>query len=248
MHVNDEKHLTFVYKTIKEKIAYRNSLETCPFCNREELEDIIEIDGPLILLKNKFPSLADTCQLVLVETENCSESILTYSNEHLRKLIKFGIDHWLEMEHSGDYKSVVFFKNHGPLSGGSMDHSHMQIVGMKNIDYKENIRDEIFEGIEIHKEGASLINISTKPNACSTEINIITRPRDDNYIADHLQILVNYIMKQSSSYNLFFYSWNNSIICKIVARWVTSPFIIGYSIPHDSNRIQKTAEDLRALF
>jgi galactose-1-phosphate uridylyltransferase len=183
----------------------------------------------------------------LIETDNCSDSIATYDKAYLRKVISFGIDHWLELENSDHFKSVVFFKNHGPLSGGSMDHAHMQIVGLKNIDYKANIRDEIFEGIEIHTDGNSLINISTKPNACSTEINIITRPRDDSYIAEHLQTLVNYMLKQCGSYNLFFYHWNNSIICKLVARWVTSPFIIGYSIPHDSNRVPEIAEDLRTL-
>lgn len=243
----DNEHLTFVYKTVREKIKYRKSYGSCPFCNRMELENIVEEDGPIILLKNKFPALADTYQLVLIETDNCSESISNYTKAHLHRVIKFGIDHWLDLERTGDFKSVVFFKNHGPLSGGSLEHAHMQIIGLKNIDYKEKIRDEIFEGIEIHTDGDSHINISTKPNTCSTEINIITRPRDDRYIAEHLQPLVNYILKQCSSYNLFFYNWNNSIICKIVSRWVTSPFIIGYSIPHNSNRIPKMAEDLKAL-
>ncbi len=245
--MRNDRHLTFVYKTIREKIEYKKNSSECPFCNRSELNDIIEEDGKIILLKNKFPALADTYQLVLIEVDNCSDSISTYDKEYLRKLIKFGIDHWLETEKSGEFKSVVFFKNHGPLSGGSIAHAHMQIVGLKNIDYKENIRDEIFEGIEVHREGRSLINLSTMPNACSLEINIITSPRDDNYIADHLQVLVNYILKQSKSYNLFFYNWNNSIICKIVSRWITSPYIIGYSIAHNTNRVTMIADDLREL-
>lgn len=245
--MTDDTHLTFVYKTIKDKIHYRDNSSTCPFCTRSELDDIIEEDGKMILLKNKFPALSDTYQLVLIETDNCSDSISTYGKAYMRRLISFGIDHWLELEKSGDFKSVVFFKNHGPLSGGSLDHAHMQIVGLSNIDYKENIRDEYFEGLVVHREGDSFITVSTTPIACSTEINIITSPRDDNYIADHLQVLVNYMLKQCTSYNLFFYNWKGSIICKLVARWVTSPYIIGYSIPHDSNRIPKIADDLRAL-
>ena len=246
--MSDKKHLTFVYETIIEKIKYRKSDTICPFCNRDELTNIIDEDGSIILLENKFPALADTYQLVLIETDKCTENIATYKKNHLLKIISLGINHWLEMESGGEYKSVVFFKNHGPLSGGSIDHAHMQIVGLKNIDYRENITDEIFEGIEIYREEGCEINISTQPNACSTEFNIITTPRNDNFIADNLPVLVKYLLKQSRSYNLFFYDWKGSIICKVVARWVTSPYLVGYSIPHDSNRISTIAEELRQSY
>jgi len=246
--MKEEKHLTFVVETIKEKIKYRENSSSCPFCNREELTNIIVEDGPIILLENKFPSLADTYQLLLIETDKCSENMTTYDNAHLRRLISFGINHWLEMDAGGDYKSVVFFKNHGFLSGGSVEHEHMQIVGLKNVDYRENIKDEIFEGIEIYREDDCLINISTLPNACSTEINIITKPRNDNFITDNLPGIIKYMQKQCSSYNLFFYNWKNSIICKLVSRWVTSPFLVGYSIPHNSDRIPVIAEELRQYY
>lgn len=245
--MTDDKHLTFVYNTIRDKLHYRDSRETCPFCSRTDLKDIIDEDGSIILLKNKFPSLADTCQLVLIETEKCGEDISTYDIRYLEKIITFGIDHWLEMEASGEYKSVVFFKNHGFLSGGSFEHSHMQIVGLDKIDYKENLEDDIFKGLEIFRSGNSYINISTLPNACSTEINIITEPRDDCFIAKYLQVIVRYILKHSDSYNLFFYNWTNRIICKVVPRWVTSPFLVGYNIPHSSDRIPQMAGRLRDI-
>ena len=246
--MNDKKHLTFVYETIIEKNEYRKNSATCPFCNREELTDIIAEDGPIILLENKFPALADTYQLVLIETDKCCEDITTYGKDHLRKIISLGINWWLGMEAGGEYTSVVFFKNHGPLSGGSIDHAHMQIVGLKNIDYRENISDEIFEGIEIYRYENCAINVSTQPNACSTELNIITKPGNNDFIADNLPILIKYILKQCRSYNLFFYHWKGSIICKIVARWVTSPYLVGYSIPHDSSRLPKIAEELRQYY
>ncbi len=247
-NMNEKKHLTFVYETIKEKIRYRENGVTCPFCNRDELTDIVAEDGPIILLENKFPALADTYQLVLIETDKCSEDITTYGKTHLAKVVSFGINHWLDMEAGGKYKSVVFFKNHGPLSGGSVDHAHMQIVGLNNIDYRENISDEIFDGIEIYRKENCVINISTQPNACSTELNIITKPRDDDFIADNLPVLIRYVLEQCSSYNLFFYNWKGSIICKIMARWVTSPYLVGYSIPHNSNRIPVIAEELRRYY
>ena len=245
--MSDDRHLTFVVKTIKEKIKYRDNSSTCPFCNRDELTNIIAQDGPIILLENKFPSLADTYQLVLIETERCGEDISTYSKAHLQRVLRFGIKHWFELEASGKYKSVVFFKNHGFLSGGSVDHAHMQIVGLKNIDYKEKITDDIFKGIEIVREGDSSITVSTLPNACSTEVNIITPHRDGIFISDYLQIIVRYLLKQCSSYNLFFYKWNDSIICKAVSRWVTSPFVVGYNIPHSTDRVNVMAEELGRL-
>lgn len=245
--MTDDKHLTFIYKTIKEKIHYRDNRSSCPFCSRDELTDIIDVDGPIILLENKFPSLGDTYQLVLIETETCGQDISTYSPEHMQRVIRFGIDHWLKMEASGRFASVVFFKNHGFLSGGSFEHAHMQIVGLDKIDYRENIKDEIFDGIEIFRKGNSILNISTMPNACSTEINLITTSRDDEFMSKYLQMVVRYILKRSESYNLFFYNRKGAIICKVVPRWVTSPFLVGYNIPHSSDRIPKMAEELSEL-
>ena len=65
--MNDKKHLTFVYETIMEKIEYRKTSGSCPFCNRDELTDIIAEDGPIILLENKFPALDDTYPLSLLK-------------------------------------------------------------------------------------------------------------------------------------------------------------------------------------
>jgi len=245
--MKDDKHLTFIYEIIKDKFRYKDSVNKCPFCNRGEMSDIIAEEGPIVLLKNKFPALADTYQLVLIETDKCSESITTYGRAHLQKVITMGTDHWLELEKNGGFKSVVFFKNHGPLSGGSLDHAHMQIVGLKDVDYKENLKDGNFDGVEIYKEGNCRINVSTEPVACSTEINIITSPRNDGFIADNLPAVVEYVLKMCSSYNLFFYHWRESIICKVVPRWVTSPYLVGYSIPHSSNRAPRIAEELHSI-
>jgi galactose-1-phosphate uridylyltransferase len=58
----------------------------------------------------------------------------------------------LELELRKDFKSVILFKNHGPLSGGTIRHPHMQIVGLEQVDYKENIKFECFEGATIYKD------------------------------------------------------------------------------------------------
>lgn len=242
------RHLRFLSDVVKEKNHYQGRQSACPFCNRQELSEILDEDGAVLLVKNKFPTLEHAFQAVIIETDDCSANIATYTKEHFRRIITFGIDHWLKMEKSGDFKSVVFYKNHGPLSGGSINHAHMQLVGLEDIDYKQNMNDEMFEGIEIYSEGNSLLNISTKPNACPIEFNIIAAPRHDRFMADAIQNVVKYILGQNGSFNLFFYQWHDSIVCKVVPRYVTSPFLVGFSIPQTSSRLNSIAEEFRKTY
>lgn len=241
------EHLHFLSDIGREKFAIQGSDSQCPFCNRDALAEIIDEDGSILLVKNKYQTLVDTVQTVLIETEDCTADITSYDSSYIQRIISFGIDHWLKMEASGAFRSVAFFKNHGPLSGGSINHAHMQIVGLKNIDYRLNLNDEIFEGVEIYRGGNSVLNISTKPLACAMEFNLITTPRDDVFMAEKLQKIVRYILTQCGSFNLFFYRWNGSIICKVIPRYVTSPFLIGYSIPQTTSRLQQIVEEVKRI-
>jgi len=246
--MTNKNHLCFLLDIAVDKASYTRERLQCPFCSREELTGIIDEDGPIFLIENKFQLLADAYQTVLVETDVCTEDITTYSASYMEKVLTFGLDHWMEMEQRGEFESVAFFKNHGPLSGGTVAHAHFQIVGLKNIDYRSSITDAIFEGIEIYEDGSNRINISTKPNASATEINIFTTPRNDAFMAEAIQNVVRYLLKQSSSYNLFFYHWKGSIICKVVPRYVVSPYLIGFSISHTSNRLESIAEEIREIY
>ena len=69
-----------------------------------------------------------------------------------------------------------------------------------------------------------------------------------------LQVLIRYILngfhKACNSFNLFFYRFNDKIICKAIPRFVVSPLFVGYKIPQvlmdkDLNRMTK---DLSALY
>lgn len=238
-------YLYFISDIIREKHVYQDKPNRCPFCNREELEEILDEKGSILLVKNKFQTLENTYQMVIIETDECQSNISMYSIEHLHALLAFGIDHWLAFENSGDYQSVILYKNHGTLSGGTISHPHMQIVGLKDIDYRSNLNDDMFEGIEIHREGEHVLNVSTKPNACATEFNIIVNGRDDLFMAKHIQKIVTHLLSQWHSFNLFFYQWKGAIICKLAPRYVTSPFLIGYSIPQTSNHIEKVATEVK---
>ncbi|PLS18631.1 DUF4931 domain-containing protein [Bacillus sp. M6-12] len=242
-----DTHLHFVTQTgFKKPETIRNTTAECPFCAVEQLENIIAMEGSIILLKNKYETLKDTLQTVLIETDECGSELSQYSKEHLHKVMRFAVHHWLKYIEEGEYKSIILTKNHGPFSGGSIRHPHMQIIGFKNIDYREKIHPEDFEGELIHKSEHLEFNLSTQPRVGFYEFNVILK--DLIYIdqmADCIQTAADFILNhfhfKCTSYNLFFYQMGESIICKIIPRFVTTPLFIGYSLPQVPDNIKEVA-------
>ncbi|GIN62131.1 DUF4931 domain-containing protein [Robertmurraya siralis] len=234
---------------VQKPESIRNKNTRCPFCAREELTDLIDVDGPIILLKNKYPVLENAFQTVLIETDDCSGELSLYTKEHLVRLFTFALKHWQAMEEGGEYQSVLFFKNHGPLSGGSIAHPHMQIIGLKTIDYMENVSSSIFEGLKIAEESDVLFSLSTKPKVGFYEFNVrMSNLQQLPSFASYIQIAVHYILNEfpfrASSYNLFFYRMDEVIYAKIVPRFVTTPLYIGYSIPQVPDNLRKLQADI----
>lgn len=225
----------------------------CPFCHREALIDIIDEEYPFILLKNKYTVLENSYQTVLIETEDCDSNMSMYEKDYMRRLLKFAVKHWFNMELNGEYKSVILFKNHGHYSGGSIKHSHMQIVGFKDIDYKELIVQEDFEGILIKENSGCILNISTKPKSVFTEFNIIIEDINNlDAMADTIQVITHYILNnypvKCHSFNLFFYHLKNQIICKVTPRFVASPLFIGYGILQISSNLDIMVEEIKKIY
>lgn len=238
---------------VKKPESIRNRNTVCPFCAREELVDIIEVDGPIILLKNKFPVLENAYQTVLIETDDCQAELSTYEPAHLHKLLQFAIRNWLSMDQTQEYESVIFFKNHGPLSGGTIAHPHMQIVGLKDINYKENITADVFKGILIEEKANVRFTLSTKPKVGFYEFNIDME--DSGYaeaFGEYLQTAVHYILNnfpfRANSYNLFFHHFDQRIYAKVVPRFITTPLYIGYGIPQVPNNLQWMVNDIQQKY
>ena len=238
---------------VKKPENIRNKNQACPFCEKDQLTNLIAVDGPIILLKNKYPVLENAYQTVLIETDDCHAELSTYTHEHLHRLIQFGIKHWLEMEETGGYRSVIFFKNHGPLSGGTLAHPHMQIIGLHDINYKEKATHEMFEGIVIDEEDGVLLTLSTKPRVGFYEFNI--EMKDSGYqekFSEYLQMAVHYILNhfpfKATSYNLFFHHIDDKIYAKVVSRFVTTPLYIGYGIPQVPNNLEWMAWELQRIY
>ncbi|GAA4705824.1 DUF4931 domain-containing protein [Brevibacillus fulvus] len=228
-----------------------NRQHACPFCEREQLDDIIDQRGSIILVKNKYPVLLDTFPTVLIETDECDSELSIYDKDHLHDLFAFGVEHWLRMEQSGDYRSVIFFKNHGPLSGGSIRHPHMQISGLKHYDYRLNIAEEQFRGVLIDRQPGVECNISTHPRISFYEYNVLLSDFDQlPKLADYVQMLVRYVVqhRKISSYNLFFYQLQETIAVKVIPRFPTSPLAIGYGIKQVSNNLDEVAAEIQQLY
>ena len=237
--------------TKPENIINRDA--DCPFCDRESLTDVIDCSGEMLLIQNKYKVLQDSEQTVLIESKTCETDIPEYTKEHMHDLIHFGVKHWFKMIDSHKYKSVLFFKNHGPLSGGTIRHPHMQIVGLKSMNDQLMFDPREFAGITIDKHAGVEFNISTYPRIGFSEFNVVPDNNDKlDQIADYIQIAVDYLMnhftKRCKSYNLFFYLVDGLIRVKIMPRFATSPLFIGYNIHLRPNNLELIVNELQTIY
>ena len=221
----------------------------CPVCATEALTDIIATDGDIILLKNKYPVIEEADQLVLIEGRKCVGDIPEYSKEHLYRVFSFGMHHWARMRFSGKYDTVLFFKNYGPYSGGTIRHPHMQLVGFPKFRPEFSFRRAEFEGLTVAEQDGVTLNLSTQPRVGFWEINIVPQDPDAiRTIADYIQIAVDFLRKRLDSYNIFFYHDGADIFIKVVPRFSTSPLFIGYNIRLLPSNLAEMRDRMRALY
>lgn len=219
---------------------------SCPFCDVDGLTGIIRRNGDLIWLENKFKTLRGTRQTVLIESADHNADIPTYTVAEFRRILRFALECWQEMIDGGAFRSVLMYRNHGPLSGGSLVHPHMQIVGLEQADGYAALGPQNFEGIDVWGRGRVAVNISTEPIMGFFEVNVSVpqgiaasadgRDRaDTDRFADAIQGTVRYILEEhhggrADSYNLFFYHLNGRTVAKVLPRWVVSPYFVGYRL------------------
>ncbi|SPC37036.1 DUF4931 domain-containing protein [Latilactobacillus fuchuensis] len=225
--------LTFVASTGIQKTKLSRE---CPFCSIDHLSDVIDIHGEMILLKNKYPTLEKASQLVLIESKKHDGDISNYEINEWEHILKYAICSWEGLLNSGEFKSVLLYKNFGPESGGSQTHPHMQIIGLKNTNGYKNIRGDDFGGSILYQEAGVIANISTYPIMGFFETNIIWNTQQAMPVAARIiQETVKFVLNKyykglCNSYNLFFYKIDNQYICKVVPRFVASPYFVGYRI------------------
>ena len=222
-----------------------NSAIRCPFCDVENLTNILDKKGHMIWLMNKYPVLKNTWPTLIIETDDDQGEFSLYSHQEATKILSYCIKKWQETMSSKEFKSVLHFKNHGPMSGGSIRHPHSQIIGLRDYDYREDVMSQHFEGWLMYEDQDVTITLSQKPLIGFFEYNIRFKPLASRSqvtlrLQQTLQYLLNTMAKRSQSYNYFFYNIEDGYYyIKVVPRYVTTPLYVGY-------KIVQTCDDARA--
>lgn len=233
----------------------RHSEQACPFCDRANLTDVIATEGDMIFLRNKYNVIEGADQFVLIEGRACKSDIPAYTKEHMHALIRFGLRMWQELRESGRYEAVLFFKNYGPLSGGTIRHPHMQLVGLPHVRKELLCRPEEFEGPVICERDGVTLNVSDVPRIGFWEFNILPEkltPAAINTTADFIQIIVDFLThhfgSQTQSYNIFFYDLGSRIAVKLLPRFATPPIFVGYGIHFRPSSLDEAIHAIRQRY
>jgi len=250
-------HLTFLSAIGRQKPFTMRSQEAsadCPFCDRSLLPPILKEDGDILLVPNKYPVLQESDPFVLIETQECDSELSLYPEDRLIRVFRMGYDFWRDLIASHTYRSVMFIKNHGPMSGGSLRHPHMQIIALHHIDFHPSINPAQFAGPVIYQSAGVSLNISDQPRVGLAEFNVaLTDEKAFSSFCILIQKTVQFILRhyhegRIDSYNLFFYDWEGVTYCKIMPRGVTTPVFVGYSIPQVTDELDGIISSFQKLF
>lgn len=248
MNINLIKFNTDIGKTKPENMVH---VETaCPFCDVAHLTNILDVDDDIIFLRNKYNVIEGADQFVLIEGRECKSDMPAYSPEKMRRVIRMGIKHWKNLLACGKYEEVLFFKNYGLMSGGTIRHPHMQLVGFPHLKSELLFDEAELRGIVIAERDGVEFNISDCPRVGFGELNVVVeRGGSIDTLADFLQIAAHYVTnffnKNSMSYNIFFYRRAEKIFAKVMPRYATSPYFVGYNIHFLPNNIERIAAEVR---
>lgn len=233
----------------------RHPQHACPFCDRQQLTDILATENDRIWLLNKFPTLQATWQTIVIESSDHTGDISTYSSSQNRAVFAFAIKHWQATIASGRFKSVLLYKNFGPHSGGSLRHPHMQIVGLTAVDGYAKITAANLTGYPVMTIGPVAVTIFDQPVMGFVEFNVTAPLTAIATLADAVQVVVRYLLHtyfqgRCDSYNLFVYPQDSQITVKVVPLFNVSPYYIGYQLTQADTpkRMRAIADELRQKF
>ena len=251
MKLNLVKFNTDIGSTKPENLVHAEA--ACPFCDVENLTDIIATDGDIIFLKNKYNVIEGADQFVLIEGRECQSDMPDYSKEKMRRVIKMGVRQWKNLLASGKYAEVLFFKNYGIMSGGTIRHPHMQLVGFPKLNSELLFDEAELRGHVIAQRDGVEFNISNCPRVGFGELNVVVEAGGSlDALADFLQVGVHYAMnyfnKKIQSYNIFFYRRDEKIFAKVMPRYATSPYFVGYNIHFLPNNIERIAKKIQEIY
>lgn len=228
----------------------------CPFCQLTALEKILLEEGDALWVENKYRTLEETYQTVLIESKAHDFNLAYCSLEKLKDLLEFIFVCWEKLAADSRFSSTLFLKNYGPWSGASLRHSHSQLVALKKWDVAKQADPIHFAGLDLyHGEGVSA-TLSTQPIMGYTELNIYFEPKGSvEELAELLQALVIFILNQQAdrkegSYNLFGWRYLDHYQFKLVPRYIDSAYFVGFGIAQvfPMDKLEKMAEDIRSHY
>lgn len=224
----------------------------CPFCNKNgiQTEHILKETEEFVWFKNKFPTLEDTDQTLILETMSCDEDITTYSKEYLHRLFDFVFARRTEMIHTGKYKEVILFKNHGIQSCSSIHHAHIQLVGLEKTSYQKQLIEDFLEGSVIYENEKTKVTVSKTPSSEFYEFNIVwEKDVTDKKHIDWLQYIVQFILqtkfKNTTDYNIVFHETETQGIFKVYPRKPNSILFIGFGLRQEPSDVPAVANSVK---
>ena len=81
-----------------------NSAIRCPFCDVENLTNILDKKGHMIWLMNKYPVLKNTWPTLIIETDDDQGEFSLYSHQEATKILSYCIKKWQETMSSKEFK------------------------------------------------------------------------------------------------------------------------------------------------
>ncbi|MCK4322108.1 DUF4931 domain-containing protein [candidate division WOR-3 bacterium] len=136
------------------------SKKECPFCEGKEKKTPPEIDSfrasgkpnepgwKIRVVPNKFPALTSEGEPrkvynglyykingfgiheVIIETPYHKKNLFNMDKKEISLIISMYKKRYLALKENKNLKYILIFKNHGKIAGGSLPHSHSQIIGL----------------------------------------------------------------------------------------------------------------------
>lgn len=229
-----------------------NDSIVCPFCSVDELRNegrLLNQNGQMLWLDNKYPMLEKTKQTLIIETNNCIDNLSSYSEEYAKELFDFAFKTRNHMMENKDFKDVLFFKNQGAKADGSVHHAHMQLVGLYNHASNSPKIEETLTGAIVYQGHNVKVTVSDNPMGEKYEFNVIWKTKNHNFeYVKWVQQVIRYftVFKggRFSDYNFYYYEKNNVSALKIVPRGAVSIYFLGFGLKQVPDDIHQVAEEL----
>ncbi|WP_025728988.1 DUF4931 domain-containing protein [Atopobacter phocae] len=224
---------------------------SCPFCSYTDMENLIKEDGSRLWVNNKYPTIKEVNQTVIIESDAHDFRMYEAESCELNQLFKFIMSCWRQFDEWPSNLQTVFLKNQGIHSGSSLNHPHLQLLGFKE-DVGSLYMPSDFEGIVVKETDQLFITVSTQPICGYIELNL--RVHQDaainswtNDLMGLVRFAVGYRDPSHPSYNIFGWKIDEYYQFKVVPRFVTSAYYIGFRLSQvfSTDQLIQIAEDLK---